>query len=694
MRRSSNRLGLSSLAFAILTLSGCASLLDIEEGQPKPGGTSGGGGSGGRAGVGGNAGGGGVGNAGGAKGGAAGNGQGGGGTSSGGAGAGAGAGQGGANGGTSGAQAGKGGVGGFGGLGGKAGTGGVSAGSGGVASGNGGTSAGKGGAGAGQGGGAAGSAGEGGSGGTTSGGGGDAGSSSGGDAGSTSGGGGDAGATSGGSAGADGGVGGVGGSGAGTGGTGAGVGGSGAGVGGSGAGFAGSGGSSAGFGGGGSSAGNGGSGGSGALGCNSTGVTPCSTPGVACTPSVTNLPLEQIVAGDRFTCALATGAGRNDVWCWGDNSVGQLARPASCVSSGVAMKVPLPDAIATASSPILIAGPTAEAACLLAANQAYCWGQIAGVDVAQWGVTTPAGSFASPISGSVGRNFVFARFTSGTYVRGNGAMIEASQVDFPAPDFWTTVPGGPKVAASSAASCAATTTPTGGGGGFGGGTQQISMSCAGAAQGCLLADEAGPCVDEGTIGATNWKYTPPNTGQCCSSPNFDLELSDSVGCIAVGSGAGGSPSLQCWGADVVPPVAGLSPVPTEVPYVPSGAGGGPSGGPGNLSFAVGDRFVAQARGSFGTSVQLHGAITDEDSTPITPDDSPPFRLANGMSRQLAAGRRHLCAIATVPSTGTVVQCVGSNAQRQSGSPSPNPVKNTAARFITFQKLLLQASRAP
>lgn len=662
MRRSSSRLGLPTLFTGILTLSGCASLLDIEEGQPKPTGNAGsggnaGGGLAGKAGSGGNAGLAGAGNAGGSKGGAAGNGQGGGGTSNGGAG------QGGSNAGAGGAQAGKGGVGATGGT--SAGSGGVASGNGGTTAGKGGTSAGQGGTSSGQGGTSAGNAGVGGGAGMASG--------AGGDGGTASGGGGDAGSTSG-----SGGVGGSDGGSAGFGGTTAGAGGSLAGFGGSSAGFGGS------FGGsGGSSAGTGGTGGSGGLGCNLTDVTPCSTPGIACGPSGNDLMLQQIVAGDFFTCALVHDGATNHVWCWGDNSVGQLARPASCVSSGVAMKVPLPALMSAASGAVLIAGPTADAACLLAENKVYCWGQIAGIDATTWGVTTPTANFTSAVSGSVGRNFVFAKLGTGTYVRGNAALVEASQVDTPGTGYWTTLPGGPKVATSSAASCAATIGFVSGGGGFGGGSQQISMNCAGAALGCLLADEAGPCADPGTIAATNWKHTP--SGLPGGSGNVDVEMSDSIGCVAIGNGSGGSPSLRCWGVDVVPPIGGLSPVPIDVPYAPSGAGGGSPGGPANVAFAVGDGFVAQARGSFGNPVEVLGQITSSTSTPIVLDDSPPFRIAYPNSRQIAAGRRHLCGIATVPSTGTVVQCVGGNDRRQSGSPGASPISNTTARFITFQR---------
>ena len=74
--------------------------------------------------------------------------------------------------------------------------------------------------------------------------------------------------------------------------------------------------------------------------------------------------MQQLVAGENFSCALAYIGGGTHVWCWGDNSYGQLGRPASeCGFSPIGVKVDLPASIAeNAALTILFAGPTARGA--------------------------------------------------------------------------------------------------------------------------------------------------------------------------------------------------------------------------------------------------------------------------------------------------------------------------------------------
>jgi alpha-tubulin suppressor-like RCC1 family protein len=74
----------------------------------------------------------------------------------------------------------------------------------------------------------------------------------------------------------------------------------------------------------------------------------------------------QVAAGERFTCLLAAGK----VECWGDNSFGQLGEDPDLVSSRpVARPVPGLETIVVDQ---LVA--TASHACARAGNDVYCWG--------------------------------------------------------------------------------------------------------------------------------------------------------------------------------------------------------------------------------------------------------------------------------------------------------------------------------
>jgi alpha-tubulin suppressor-like RCC1 family protein len=104
--------------------------------------------------------------------------------------------------------------------------------------------------------------------------------------------------------------------------------------------------------GGGGAGGTGGTGGGGAGGTGGTGGMPVDIPVV-----------EQLALGATHTCVLGTNGG---VWCWGDNTYGQLGQPVS-----------------GASNPVKVTGlPTATAltagyyhTCAVAQGEAYCWGR-------------------------------------------------------------------------------------------------------------------------------------------------------------------------------------------------------------------------------------------------------------------------------------------------------------------------------
>jgi alpha-tubulin suppressor-like RCC1 family protein len=73
-----------------------------------------------------------------------------------------------------------------------------------------------------------------------------------------------------------------------------------------------------------------------------------------------------IAAGSKHTCALAAG----EVWCWGDNTFGQLGLGTSGATTGG----PTPHRVPDLSGILLIAAGGSHS-CAADASQTYCWGR-------------------------------------------------------------------------------------------------------------------------------------------------------------------------------------------------------------------------------------------------------------------------------------------------------------------------------
>lgn len=74
---------------------------------------------------------------------------------------------------------------------------------------------------------------------------------------------------------------------------------------------------------------------------------------------------KQLAAGARHTCALDT---KGDIYCWGDNSEGQLARPQALARSATPKKVPLQAAASAIAS-------SGFHTCARVGDELVCWGR-------------------------------------------------------------------------------------------------------------------------------------------------------------------------------------------------------------------------------------------------------------------------------------------------------------------------------
>ena len=104
-------------------------------------------------------------------------------------------------------------------------------------------------------------------------------------------------------------------------------------------------------------------------------------------PGVTGT-VRAIAAGWTHTCAVADGEVYGEVWCWGDNTSGQLGDG----SSGAASSRPTPLKISSLSGVVTIAAGSGHT-CAATATQLFCWGRN---DFGQIGDGTTSGPRLAP----------------------------------------------------------------------------------------------------------------------------------------------------------------------------------------------------------------------------------------------------------------------------------------------------------
>jgi alpha-tubulin suppressor-like RCC1 family protein len=179
---------------------------------------------------------------------------------------------------------------------------------------------------------------------------------------------------------------------------------------------------------------------SGELGHSSTGDMTCTDVDAATTvpcnptPAKVALPggveIMSVAAGRRYTCALST---TGDVYCWGDNSWGELGVALSTASTSTPQKV----GVSSTAFPAAVTQITTDdndypLVCALSSGEVWCWGGSAvggtGHDptsdpacgattcnfTPQVVKTTQGAAFGGVASVGVGRDFGCARKTDGT----------------------------------------------------------------------------------------------------------------------------------------------------------------------------------------------------------------------------------------------------------------------------------------
>jgi len=87
-------------------------------------------------------------------------------------------------------------------------------------------------------------------------------------------------------------------------------------------------------------------------------------------PSGVTGTVTAIAAGWTHTCAVANGVANGEVWCWGDDTYGQLGDG----SSGAGSSGPTPRKVASLAGVVAIAAGSGHT-CAVTATQLFCWGR-------------------------------------------------------------------------------------------------------------------------------------------------------------------------------------------------------------------------------------------------------------------------------------------------------------------------------
>ena len=229
-------------------------------------------------------------------------------------------------------------------------------------------------------------------------------------------------------------------------------------------------------------------------------------------------PVRQVALGQAHTCAVATDG---TVWCWGDNSRGQLGIGASPAKTGTPTKVP-----GVVGALGVVAG--AEHTCVLTAagaNPVLCWGaneqtQLGtGLSGDQPGPKPVAGLAGAVLRVTAGDRHTCVVYSSGTAAcwgdNADGQLGDGTKTDRPKP---TAVSGLTGVAALSAG---------------------LRHTCA------LLANDTARCWGHNATGALGNGTTTPS-----STPKPLPALSGAVG-LALGTdsscGLLADGTVVCWG---------------------------------------------------------------------------------------------------------------------------------------------------